>query len=460
MHRPQPLAVVALAIATACTALSLPTSAQAQSSVEVLIGNAVSDANNSQYQDIGVAISHFSKGDVAAARALLESTRQKFPKLPPVEIMMAKLFAAAGQNAAARLELEKAVANLPADPEAYVILADSAVNDQRLTEAELAYAKAKALNDAYNENPKRKRDFGIRVNAGSATIAETRGKWEAAIPFLKAWLELDPDNAVIQQRLGRALFHTGKANEAYSAFQAAGKLDKKAINADVIMAQLYEGAGDRTNAAKFMEYAVKQNPQDAKVLTAAANWAVAAGRADDAKAYADAAIKADPNSAEAKLARAQAARMTGDYATAQTLLEQAHLAAPGNLDICNALALTLADQDDPALRRRGLELAEINRRATTEGSQFSPAATVTHAWLLFKSGRGAQADQAVNAVANTAGNLNPESQYYLSKILAERGRREGAIQLLEAAVKSPNAFPQRKAAEELLASLKQNRAGG
>jgi tetratricopeptide (TPR) repeat protein len=437
-----------------------PNPAAAQVSVDTLIGNAVSDANDAQYQDIGVAISHFSKGDVAAAQALLESVRKKFPKLPPVEILMAKLFVAAKQLPAARAELEKAVRNHPGDPEAYVVFGDSTISDQRFAEAELAYLKAKSLTDAYNENPKRKRDFGIRSNAGLATIAEARGRWKDALPYLQAWHELDPDNAIIQQRLGRALFQTGKTNEAYKAFQEAAKLDAKADNANVLMAQLYEGTGDRPNAVKFIDFAAKQNPQDLKVQLAAANWAIAAGLTKEAEVFADAAMKIDPNSAEAKTARAQAHRIAGDLQKAQALLEKAHLEAPANLDIINTLALTLADQEDPKLIRRGLELADVNRRATTEGNQFSPAATVTYAWLLFRSGQGSQSDQMINSLGNSVNGLNPESQYYLSKILNERGRREVAIQLLENAVKTTAAFPQRKAAEELLASLKQQRTGG
>src|SRR5215813_6071981 len=59
---------------------------------DYLIGDAVSDANSSQYKDVTDAITRFANNDPNGARDLLTTARQANPKLPPVELMMGRLW--------------------------------------------------------------------------------------------------------------------------------------------------------------------------------------------------------------------------------------------------------------------------------------------------------------------------------------------------------------------------------
>ncbi len=94
------------AAATGVPAGTDPTAAAAQKTpTEILIGQAVpkGQADTPQYQDVTDAIIRFRNGDLANAEKLLRQARDKSQnKLPPVEIMVAKLFALAGQPAQAR----------------------------------------------------------------------------------------------------------------------------------------------------------------------------------------------------------------------------------------------------------------------------------------------------------------------------------------------------------------------
>ena len=211
----------ALLVATRAGAQPAPgTTAQAQISVEVLLGNAVSDAGSGQYKEVQDAMEEFfGKRNLNEARTLLKAAKKKFPKLPPAEIMMAQMLAAANQGAMARAELEKGVVVTPKDPEFYTLFGKLALQDGRYSDAELELTKAEALNNEFNENPKRKRNFALDINNGLAIVAEFRGTPEhlqSAITRLNSFLKEDPDNVAGYQRLGVLLFKLDKPTEALS----------------------------------------------------------------------------------------------------------------------------------------------------------------------------------------------------------------------------------------------------
>jgi tetratricopeptide (TPR) repeat protein len=418
-----------------------------------LVGYAVSDANSPQYKDVAEAITRFRNNDVAGARELLLRARQSNPKLPPVELMIGRLWMTAGQANGARSEWEKAVVAYPNDPEAFLYFAEASIVEHRITDAEAILQKVKPLIDAYSDNLKRKRNFEIRYNSAMAAVNEARNQWEAAIPFFKAWLDLDSENVAAHQRLGRTLFQLGKPTDAYNEFDAALKSDPKSLNPYIALADLYEQAKDRPNAAKSIGYAVQKNPKDLSVQLQAAKWAMVTNQLSEAQKYADKALQIDPKSLEAKILRGEIARFTGDMKTAETNLEQAVTQAPANIEASNQLALVLVEQDDKDKKDRALQIAELNLRATTQGDRANPEILATYAWVLYKLGRTNEAEQILSKVMG-GGQISPDTAYYVGKMLQDRGKTSDAIKILESAVGSPNPFAQRQASTELLAQLR------
>jgi tetratricopeptide (TPR) repeat protein len=423
---------------------------------EWLVGNAVSDANSPQYKDVSEAITRFRNNDVSGARDLLIRARQNNPKLPPVEVMMGRLWAAANQLNSARSELEKAVIAYPNDPDAYIYFAEADLAEHRVTDAEAVLLKAKPLIDKYNENLKRKRNFDIRFNAGMAAVSEDRNQWEAALPYLKAWLDFDPDNVAAHQRLGRALFELGKPTEAYNEFEAALKLDPKSINPYIALAELYEQAKDRTNAAKSISYAVQKNAKDLNVHLQAARWALVTNQLNEAQKYAEKALQIDPKSLEAKILCGEIARFTGDLKTAESYLEQAVAQAPANIEASNQLALVLIESSEKDKQDRAMQIAELNLRATAQGDRVNPEIAATYAWVMYKLGKTAEAEQILSKILST-GMISPDTAYYVGKMLQDRGKTDDAIKVLESALNSSSPFAQRQATAELLEQLKKEK---
>ncbi len=104
---------------------------QAQITVESVIGTAVSNSNDPQYQDVANALTRFQNGDVNGARELLDRAKQKNPKLAPAEVMLGRLLLATGQLTPARAELERATSTYPNDPEAYLLFGEVALREGR-----------------------------------------------------------------------------------------------------------------------------------------------------------------------------------------------------------------------------------------------------------------------------------------------------------------------------------------
>ncbi|MFM8435728.1 MAG: tetratricopeptide repeat protein, partial [Planctomycetia bacterium] len=182
------------AVMAALLATALPAGrAEAQVTAQTLIGKAVSD--DSQNQEVTGAINRFRDRDIDGCRAILERVKSNNPKLPPPGVMMAMLWLSVNQLGPARAELEDSVIKFAKDPEPYLMMGDLAFQERRVTDADMLFKEATRLTAEYADNAKRKRDFDIRCNAGSAAVAEARKQWELAQKHLQAWIDLDPDNA-------------------------------------------------------------------------------------------------------------------------------------------------------------------------------------------------------------------------------------------------------------------------
>lgn len=426
---------------------------QAQITAQSLIGKAVSD--DSMNKEITNAIGRFRDRDIDGCRALLERSKSNNPKLPPPGVMMATLWLSVNQLGPARAELEDTVVKFSADPEAYLMLGDLAFQERRITEADVLFAKATALTEAFTENPKRKRDFDIRCSAGSAAVAEARRQWETAQKQLSAWLQLDPDNASAHQRMGIVLFNLGKEVESLTEFREARKLDEKAIQPELALARLYDDAKKRDTAKKLIEQAIKASPNDAAVQLAAAQWYLGQNDLETAKQGAEAALKLDARSLEAKVVRGAIARVARDYKTAEKFFNDAHVQSPGNFPASNSLALVLIESDDKDSRQRAMEMAEANVAMHRENSPQQVNALTTLAWVYYKLGRREDAEKILAQI--TQNNLlTTDGAYYVAKLLADRGEKDRAQKILEQVLENEPMFATRPDAVDLLAKLKKD----
>lgn len=403
---------------------------QAQMTTQALIGDSVSDPG-SRYSDVDEAIKRFTNRDPLGARQFLEAALRKNPNLPPVDLLLAKMYIMSGDSASAIASLEKTAADNPNDPEPYIILGDQAVQSGQTIAAEALYEKALELIDKYQGNEKRKRSLIIRARTGSSLVAERRKNWTTAATDLQALLKVDPDNAAAHYRLGRALFMQKKFQEGNPEFTKAATLDKNLPNQNVSAAIVYEQLGMRNEAKAAFEAAVKANREDVKTLNAYAQWLLAAGDVARAEQALTAARRVAPEDLDALVLSGVAARMGKKMKPAEDYFVAALRLSPSNAAVINQLALLLVEQPDEDKRRRAVEFARINGMLAPNSSE----ANITLAYVLSQVGNARDAEAALRK-GITAGNLGADSSYLVAKMFAEQ-RPEIAKQFVEQAVENP-----------------------
>jgi len=407
-------------------------SALGQITTKVLIEDSVSDIGP-QYSDVDEAIKRFTNRDVLGAQQFLEAALRKNPNLPPVDLLLAKLYILSGDTASGLASLEKTAQDNPGDPEPYLILGDQAVTAGQTIQAEALYEKSLELIDKFQSNSKRKRTFVIRARTGRSLVAERRKDWSTAISDLNELLKMDPDNAAAHYRLGRALFMQKKFREGNAEFVKAYDLNKETIpNPNVAAALMYELLDMRSEAKTAFEAAVRANKEDVKTLNAYAQWLLQTGDVPRAEQALAAARRAAPEDLDVLVLSGVAAKMGKKMKPAEDYLMGALRLSPSNGAVINQLALLLVEQPDKEKRQRAVEFARINAMLQPNSAESN----ITLAWVLYQVGNTRDAEVALRKGLSTR-TMSPDSNYLVAKILAEQNRTDVAKQFLNAALENP-----------------------
>ncbi|MCC6493419.1 MAG: tetratricopeptide repeat protein [Pirellulales bacterium] len=417
--------------------------------VENLIGDAVS-LSNQQYPEVDQAIKRFKNSDPVGAREYLDQAKQKYPKLPPVDLLMAKLWVFARNGDNARAALEQTVARQPDDPEAYLLLADLAFAEGRTTEAHALFEKAQSLVGGFNDNPKRKNNFEIRVLAGLSAVFERRQQWDKAIPLLSKWVELDPDSAAAHTRMGITLFQMDKPQEALAEFKKARELRPDSSHPSVMLGQLFTQKNQIDKARAAFEQAYKEDAKNEATARAYAEWLIQQGEFDKAQQVAAAMRKSQPNSVAALMLDGVVAKMRNQPEAAEEALTKVLSIDPSNAGAINLLALILSESSNLAQQEKALRYAQMNAERFPNNAQ----ANIPLAWILAKLNRTAESDSYLNRAVQS-GNLNADSAFLVARILVSKGQKDQARKAIEQVLAKAGSgmFMFRKEAEAMLKDL-------
>jgi tetratricopeptide (TPR) repeat protein len=310
------------------------------------------------------------------------------------DLTIAKMEGIVRNAQALRAFLEKTVTDYPNDPEAYLLLADIAFADGRVTEAHALFEKADGLTQKFTENDKRKHQFEIRVLAGRAAVHERRQQWPEAYALLQKWVGIDPDSAVAHQRLGASLYRMQKPAEALEEFKKARDLDTTSNHPQVWLGQLYTSDNKIPEARKAFEAAYTAEPTVEATARAYAEWLIQQNDLDKAQAVAAALRKASPTSVAAILLDGVVAKMRGQNKQAEQTLLQVLTLDPNNNIATNLLALILSEGKDPGELEKALGYAQRNYALFPNATQTK----ITLAWVLFQMGRLNEAQQYLQSL--------------------------------------------------------------
>ena len=412
-----------------------------------LIGDSVS-LSNKDYPEIEKAIQRFRNSDASGAMEYLKTATEKYPKLPPADVLMAKMQLLVRNNRAIQFLLERAATEYPDDPEAFLMLADQAFAGQRTTESLALFEYAAPMVEKFSGNNKRKRNFNIRVLAGRAAVAERRGQWDEASQLLQQWLDLDPENAPAHTRMGIVLFRLSKPKEALAEFTKAHDINPKTAHPFVSIGQLFYADGNNEQARKSFEKAYNENQADERVAQAYAEWLIQQGELSKAQETAGTLREQAPDSINALLLDGIVAYMQGQTDRAEQTLQKVLSLDPRNARATDLMALLLIQSDKVSDKERALQYAQNNAERLTNNAQ----ANVTYAYVLYELGRKAEANKSLSQAGKMQ--IQPDATYLIAKILTAEGQNDKAIEALQKIVSQKTGLIIfRKQAEELLAQL-------
>ncbi|MEX0677770.1 MAG: tetratricopeptide repeat protein [Pirellulales bacterium] len=436
----------------ACTG----TLARAELQVRDLTGTAV-EGVGPYHQDVKDAIGAFAARDYKTALAHLQNAKKLTPALAPAEVMMARLYFDALQPRLGIAMLEAAAQSAPNDPESFVALAERALAEGRVTEAELLFPRIENLVEGFNQNPRRRQDLRLRAYTVGAAVDQFRGKLDAAKTKLESLIKLDPRNASAHEKLGRLLFAQNNPRGAYDEFKLAAQVDKNAVPAELVMATLF---ADQISAEKWLDHAITKNPDDLRTQLGAANYRLKTNEIEKARKHAEKALELDPRGFDSNMLVGLIARMDGDYAKAEKHLSAAHLLEPVNFVVLSHLALVLLELPDDASHLRALQIAELTARENPDNPDYLG----TLAWINYRLNRKADADRFFTAAFNsrqiqTTQTMTSEMGYFLAHLAKDRGKPEEAIRLLRDALNTEKPFAYRRAAQQMLAQLTKSSDG-
>jgi tetratricopeptide (TPR) repeat protein len=428
-------------------------------------GTAGSKENKDENVDRAFAI--FREGKEDEAYKLLQDAAKKNEKLPPVRLMMHRMFMAVGKIPQARQALELAAVETPDHPDIYITFGDYALREARYTDAMLQFQKAASLmQDSKKWNDLQRKNVLLACYSGLSRAAQGRSQWEESRKNIDAALKLDFSKSQLagfHQEMGKILFMLDKPDDAKKEMDEAEK-DEPAIDpTGVSMAKLYSAKASReTNQAKqkelfgkakeWFEYAIKKDPKSFKAHINYAVWLFDMNYQDKtylerAKEEVEEGAKLDPKSDDVHLLRGLIHRFTGNYEAAETEFDLVNREKPNEFAPANQLVLVLLEQaSNPAKQQRARMLAEENYK---KNAGRIPESAATMGWVLLRNGQSEDAEKLIGQ-ALQSGQVSADMLYYYAKVLQNRTQLDRAADVLKAAVNSPGRFMYRREAAIML----------
>ena len=179
-------------------------------------------------------------------------------------------------------------------------------------------------------------------------IALQKGAYDSALDFLYKAVKLAPDAAAYRFTLAQALQSGGKPKEALEQYGEVARLDAALPDTDNNVGVIYRSLGQREQARKAFEAALRKKPDFALAMMNLALLERDEGHADAALSLLEKARNADPQDAEIHAQTAITLRQAGQYAAALEQMRQAVALAPENPSYLNGLGIikeALGDSD-------------------------------------------------------------------------------------------------------------------
>ncbi len=286
-----------------------------------------------------------------------------YPTRPEFRSSIASLFYAIGDYQAAIQQANVAVTLDPEHASLHELLAKS-------------YEQVSAHNEALKHWEQAAAD-DIEKNIQLGQCALSAGKPEIAEQAADRILAIDPEHVGSLVLVGRALSASGKHTEAKNILKDVTDRSPDNAQAWIALAASMKATGETELAGRTLNDALQANPDDPDLHIAFAYWLRSMDRNAEALDHARAAIAGQPDSTEWQMLHAELLSGLGHLEDARKVLEKIITVEPANWKATEQLARTYEKMDD--------------------------------------------IEKAVALVQSAPENLEPESAYYIGRLMASAG---------------------------------------
>lgn len=395
----------------------------------------------------GAAVSGVPRA--AAARAILDAAQAANPTEPALAYVVANVALRTGDAPRAVALLDApAIKERRRSVPMLLLLAEAHGAQNQWAEAEAALRLAVA------EEPE-----SSIARRRLAAVLTRNGNNQAAEAVLTEGLRAKPNDPLLQMSL---VEQARAARGLDAALELADRLGRSAASRPAsltLRGDLLFSANRHEDAARAYAASYAVEPSGQLAIRQALAWQAASKRDEAATALA-AWIERSPQDTGALALLAQLDLAAGRNAEAEQRLNIVTAAAPQDGVSLNNLAWLLAARADRTTPERAATLARA-RELAERAYYLQPSAETadTLGWILVKAGEPARGVPLLRrAVAAQAGRPQPDPgmTFRLASALAGTGQKAEARALLEPVLAGDAAFPDRAAAERLLAELRRS----
>ncbi len=247
----------------------------------------------------------------------------------------------------------------------------------------------------------------------------------AALTAARRWVELEPERNEARQSLAALALRAGNLDEAYDQFEYLLRAAGDDVPTYQSLTALLARNEDRELAVTLMGRLAQQHPDSAQAHLAYARLALHADKAELALREAEAALAIAPALTEALILRAGVRYKLGDVQRAQQELQAAVNAQPKDIELRQAMARLLLDEQD--LAGATAQFKQIIRLEPGNAD-----ALFSLGLLAMEQQQSKEAEKYFRALAET-GKRDHEAWYYLGRILEQRDEHEQALLAYERA---------------------------
>ena len=347
----------------------------------------------------------------------------------------------AGNALQAEKLLRDATQEFPQEPSIYVSLARFYYAQRRFHDADGALQAALKLKESAR----------LYLDLGTLYAEGLNRPVEAVDYFYKA-ISRDPNVPGAHYALGQLLSKMDQPEQARKEFSEAARLDPKNALSGLGLARIEVHARQPARAFDAYKKAIALAPNNGGLLVEVADLHAALNQTNEALKNYTLATQKSPTDAGVWTKLGMFYQTQGNLPDADQAYETA-------LKIQPRLAVALNNRAAMALDVGGdLKEPLVWARQAVDLSPQNPYFLDTLGVILHRAGKLAEAKSVLDRVVRSEIEY-PSAQYHLALVNQQLGQSKEAKRLLQEALASKTAFPERKSAEQALAKLSTDGAG-